>query len=281
MAGKNNTGSAGHAGRTILVILLVPVALAVPVILVKMVAKQTDPTLPAELLRRYEVVTTEYYGVRLDEKAAPRDVAYVLLRSIEEGAAAANAPTSQQQIEGLRKAREIQLATAAPIGILQYLGANRAELTDADTNAQELVLRMVLSWSRMLQYYIGGFGLNRSDARQEIHEAVPTGQPPRAIVRFPAVKNPYRTQVVVRFIREADRWRIYAVNLTDLPTTAPAVVPRSRPAVAPPMAPATRAKPGAPAVAPASVPASPPPAAPSVPASAAQTSRPATSQAGK
>ncbi len=252
------------SGKNILVVILVPVALAIPVVLVKMLVKQTDPFLPVELLRRYEVVTAEYYGVRLDEKASPRDVAYVLLRSIEDGAKAAEAPTRQEQSTGLRNAREIQLAVAAPLGILHDLLGLRAETPDT-RSGQERILTSVLSWSQMLQFYCGGFGLDQHEAWEERIDPGQAGQTDRAVVRLVATKNGYKTMVLVRFVREAGRWRIFAVQPLEVPATMPTtrrvtITPQTVPAPAPAPGAEPPKVPPPPAPPPASAPAAGPPA---------------------
>jgi len=221
------------SGKNIVVVALVPVALLVPVVLVKLLVKQSDPFLPPELLRHYEVVTAEYYGVNLDAKATPRDVTYVLLRSIEDGSKAAVIPDREQQIDGLRRAREIQLAVAAPQTILNhYLQAGYA--VEGEMAEERLILNVVLSWSRMLGYYAGGFGLDHREKWVEVYEPSPSGPPTRALVQLEANKGEFKTGVVVRLARESDRWRVYMVNYGDLP---------ARPVVATTSAPVTRPAP--------------------------------------
>jgi hypothetical protein len=228
------------SGRNILVVVLVPVAVLVPVVMVKMLVKDVDPILPNELLRHYEVVTADYYGVRLDEKATPRDVAYVLLRSIEDGAKAVGAPAPAEQVRGLRQARETQLAVAAPQTILQFY--QQAGYPMEGSMAEEkVILKAVLGWSQLLGYYVGGFGLDHREAWTEMIEPSSHAPSPKAMVLFEAKKNEFKTGVAVRLAREADRWRIYMVNFADLrprppgATTAPAATGPSatRPAAEP------------------------------------------------
>jgi hypothetical protein len=216
------------SGRNILVVVLVPVALAVPVVMVKMLVKDIDPILPNELLRHYEVVTADYYGVRLDEKASPRDVTYVLLRSIEDGAKAVAAPTPKEQVPALRQAREIQLAVAAPQTILQYY-QQAGYPVEGSMTEEKVILGAVLGWSRLLGYYVGGLGLDRREAWTEMIEPSSSGPSAKAVVLLEASKDQFKTGVIVRLAREADRWRIYMVTFGDLR-------PRPPEAVRPPVA---------------------------------------------
>jgi len=248
------------SGKNILVVALVPVALAIPVLLVKLVVRQSDPLLPLEHLRQYEVVTAEYYGVRLDEKASPRDVAYVLLRSIREGAHAAHAPKGQDQTNGLRQAREIQLATAAPGAILQR-GQQLGYPMTEDMGPERFILNKVLSWSRMLTFYADAYDLEKRSTWLET--VGPTAEnATQATVRLQATRDAFGAQIIIGLIRESNRWRVHAVLLTaPAAASQPASLPRpAKPASAPAVVPAPAKPASAPATArsaavPASVPA--------------------------
>jgi hypothetical protein len=226
------------SGKTILIIVLIPLALAVPVILVKLVVQDKDPTLPLELLRPYEVVTAEYYGVRLDDKAGPSDTVYVLLRSIDDLYKAAEAPTSKAQIQGVRRQREIEIACAAPKAILNSFRQTGIPI-QGDVTEQKVILRTILAWSRALGYYVGGFGLDHRDTWQvSVDRSVPN-EPAKATVRFVAKENNFDTEVEVSLAREADRWRIYRVMVSPvmprIPVpTQPAAVARPSPAASAP-----------------------------------------------
>ncbi|MBN1342760.1 MAG: hypothetical protein JXQ73_08785 [Phycisphaerae bacterium] len=294
------------SGKNILLIILVPLALAVPVILVKVVVRDTDPTIPEELLRNYKVGTVEYYGVRLDEKASPRDVVYVLLSAVKDNFEAAKAPTRQEQSEGVRKAREIQLAVAAPTGIMDLFLKGGAVLPgkDPEKEREKLILRTVLGWARTVGFYVDGIDLSRRDTWLESIDKSNQGGPERATVRLEASKGRFQTVIVVQLIKESAHWRIYLVTLgskmprimskpIQAPTSAPkpvvkkpvdvpspAAPPAAKPSVpkaAPPVPPTPPAtKPSTPEIKPAAAPPTPKPAPPAAPATApAAVSKPA------
>ncbi len=216
------------SGKTILVIVLIPVAVAVPVVLVKMVVKDVDPLLPPELLRHYEVVTAEYYGVRLDEKASPKDAVCVLIKSVQEALEKAEAPTRQEQSEGVRRTREIQLALAAPNTIVGEYVRQRYPVK-TERARQKLVLHTVLAWGRALGFYANSIGLSPSDQKawqESIDRSDPNG-PARATIQFPAQRDDSKTRVIVNLARESDRWRIHRVFLAPVIPTIPESVLRT------------------------------------------------------
>ena len=264
------------SGKTILVIVLIPLAVAVPVVLVKMVVKDVDPMLPPELLRHYEVVTAEYYGVRLDEKASPRDVVHVLMRSVQEGLEKAEAPTGQEQSEGVRRTREIQLALAAPNTIVGEYVRQRYPVK-TERARRKLVLHTVLSWGRTLGFYADSIGLTPSDRKgwqESVDRSDPNG-PARATIHFTAQRDDSETRVIVNLARESNRWRIHRVFLapamptipdsvlravtrpaTSKATTAPAVTTKPK-ATKPPTQPSVKVQPKPAVVKPAAPPAKP------------------------
>ncbi len=280
--------------KTILVIVLVPVALAIPMVLVRLVVRDKDMAAPRELVRHYGVATAEYYGVRLDEKASPRDVVYVLLRSVEDLYEVADAPVRQEQVEGVRRVQEIQLALAAPEAIVDVYVKMGTPIKN-DTVRNRLVLRTVLPWARMLGYYVGGMGLERRASWQEsIDKSDPTG-PAKATVNLTAKKDAFETQIIVKLAKESNRWRIYGVDLAPVmpkgakPPPAVAVTrpgptrPASKPAVRPvakPPKPSTRPAPAPPAAKPVkkAAPPSKPKPAPPAPASKPTPKAPAPTQ---
>lgn len=237
------------SGKTVLVFVMVPLALAVPVILVKLAVREHDPTVKAELLRPYEVVTAEYYGVRLDEKATPSEVVYVLLRSVKDTFKEGDAPTRAEQLEGVRRCQQIQFAVAGPQSILDSYHKSGIPPVGDSLN-QKLILKTVLAWSRVVGFYVDGLNLSSVEASKKwMHETISTPasdkEPATATVRFKAKKNGFETGVLVRLAREKDRWRIVRVLLTPgmLPAVSKVkrviVPPGSQPATS---APATKAK---------------------------------------
>lgn len=206
------------SGKTILVFATVPVALVVPIILVKLAVRENDPTVKAELLRPYEVVTAEYYGVRLDEKATPSEVVYVLLRGVKDTFKAGEASSRIEQLEGVRRCQQIQFAVAGPQSILESYNKSGIPLV-SDTFNQKLILKTVLAWSRVVGFYVDGLDLSSVEASKKwMHETIsaPTSDEERAtaMVRFKAKKDGFETGVLVRLAKEKDRWRIIRVLLT-------------------------------------------------------------------
>ncbi len=236
--------------RNILVIVAIPIALLVPVLLVKLAVSDKDPTLPTEHLRHYEVVVDEYYGVRLDQKAHPRDVAYVLLKAIEENFAAAEAPGRVQQLEGVRRAREIQIACAAPEGILRDYESKGLTLDEktSELNKQKLILKAILPWAQKLGYYVGALKLDDRDTWHVSTQEASDDRPAMATVRFRTDKDDSKVQVSVHLTKEKDLWRVYRVDVdpivaklkltpdaaqTQPSATRPATAPKTPPAKAP------------------------------------------------
>jgi len=281
------------SGKTVLVLVLIPLALAVPVILVKLVVKDTDRLVPVELLGHYEAAPVTHYDVRLDEKASPRDVVYVLLKSVRELYTVAETSTRTEQVEGVRRAQEIQLSLAAPKGIVRaYVENGLAIKTEGDK--QRLVLRSVLAWGRTVGYYVDDMKLDdRGSWKESIDTSNPSG--PQAIVLVPAKKGDFLATVAVYLTKEANLWRIVKVTLapsmtklsrrpilTTLPVPTTKAAPPAKPAPAPKAAPASKPatkpapKPPTPVAKPKPAPAASAPAkAPAKPAPAAPPSKPA------
>ncbi len=230
------------SGKTLLVVILVPLALAVPIVLVKLVVRDKDQTVPVEMLRSFEVATVEYYGVRLDEKATPRDVVRVLLAGVKDIYKAADAPTRQEQSEGVRRGQEIMIALAAPQAVADnYIKSGIPIKTEQAK--QKLVLRTILSWPRALGYYIDGDRWNQPDTWQETIRKAEPDQPAQAVVHFETQQKASRAQVVVNLTRESDHWRINRVTLAPpskakktIVTTGPATTKPASAPTAPPKA---------------------------------------------
>ena len=182
------------------------------------------------------------YGVTLDQKASPQDVAYVLLRSLAEDVQAAQAHPPRR--EDQKKANMITWSLAAPDEIERRLVEGRKMLTQGAAPANSLgpdrdkqIYAVVNLWAPIVAYYVDSFDKDRDKATQRM--TVRTAQGVTGLeVLYDVWPDPSRPDkdrhqtLSINVVMEKGYYRVARVSFVT-PPAKPKVVPLRVPATQP------------------------------------------------
>jgi len=180
------------------------------------------------------------YGLTLDENATPKQVAFVLLRSIADDVQAAQARETNRQKEALR----LTYSLAAYSTIARRIGESQEQPTEpARSRVRDKRLYVsVKDWASIVAHYVASFDTDYAAAARKMH--VRTQTTGTVHLLFDACHNPAETDparqetatIEIELTREPagplSYWRVAKVSFAPLATrTRPAA--RSAPASAP------------------------------------------------
>ncbi len=170
-----------------------------------------------------DVKVVEAYGVKLDEVATPRQVVYVLLRSIREDVEAAQSGDRERQKRAFQTTFSLgafgeiekRLARGFGDGKEDNLGQLR------DRRVHDVINR----WAPIVAHYVRSFDLDEKTAVAAMHEMMPASEAGSCIVLYdvahdPTAADPAKRQpatVEVTLVRERSTggmqefWRVARV----------------------------------------------------------------------
>ncbi len=184
------------------------------------------------------IQTVEAYGIRLDETATPKQVAYVLLRSLADDVFASQAFQRDQQRQALEQTFALAAYSEIERRLLQAYGAN-AKWEEGQRDRE--LFRVVNCWAPIVAHYVASFDTDFEAASRKMQVAIEAGEK-RADVSYPvchdpSIEDPAKREAVILRIElsreEADGklyWRVGRVvygGLAGGTHTRPASQPSS------------------------------------------------------
>jgi hypothetical protein len=183
----------------------------------------TEPDLPPA-----RIETVEAYGVKLDASASPRDVAYVLLRTLADDVNSAQAGEQEKHKEALIRA--YRLAAYDTISqrleeVMKQAGQPNPRL---DEERERKLYEFTSQWGAIVAHYVRSFDTDRQAAFDHMR-LVPGTKPDQAIILYnvshdPAETNPERQEratLRIELARETaggeSYWRVARLDY-ELPT---------------------------------------------------------------
>jgi len=193
-----------------------------------------------EQIPRAEVKPVKAYDLTLDENAAPKQVAFVLLRSIADDIHAARAHDTRRQKEALRLTHSL----AAYSTIARRIGESPAEPTETTRSRirDKRLYTFVKDWAAIVGHYVASFDTEYSAAARKMTTRNQTASTVHLLYEAchnPAETDPAKQQtatIEIELTREpagaVSYWRVAKVSFAPSEArTKPAT--RSAPASAP------------------------------------------------
>lgn len=189
-----------------------------------------------------EVKPVTAYGLTLDEKATPKQVAFVLLRAIVDDVQAAQAHDRQRQEQALK----LTYSLAAYSTVARTIGLSSADSADSRSAAarsrNKKIYDHVKQWGAIAAHYIRSFDTEFQAAERRMQLRGETANVARVVYDVshdPAETDPARRQTAtleIELVKEpADGlkyWRVARVSFVP-PGTGKKTASRSAPASAP------------------------------------------------
>lgn len=182
------------------------------------------------------VGTVEAYDVRLDESAAPQQVAYVLLRSLADDVRAAQAFQHDRQGEALERTFALAAYSEIERRILQTYGTG---VKWQDDRRNREVFRVVNGWAPIVAHYVASFDTDFETASRKMQVVIQPGDK-RADVYYPvchdpSIEDPAERETVILHIEltreaadEKRYWRVARISYRGLAQTRPADEAKTR-----------------------------------------------------
>lgn len=183
------------------------------------------------------IQTVEAYGLRLDETATPKQVAYALLRSLADDVFASQAFHRDQQRQALEQSFSLAAYSEIERRLLQVYGAN-AKWEEGQRDRE--LFRVVNCWAPIVAHYVASFDTDFEAASRKMQLAIEAGEK-RADVFYPvchdpSIEDPAKRETVILQIelaREAANdklyWRVARVSYRG-PAGRASSQPASQPA---------------------------------------------------
>lgn len=120
-----------------------------------------------------EVETVEAYGLTLDESANPKQVAYVLLRSLAEDVHAAQAHETAKQREAVNQTFRLAAYSTIEQRKLESMGSNQSSLGD---DRAEKLFEVVNFWAPIVAHYVDSLPQSYAAAEKLMRTIVSSDQ---------------------------------------------------------------------------------------------------------
>jgi len=162
-----------------------------------------DARLSGQKIRKATVKTVTHYGITLDEKASPEQVAYVMLRAIRDDVSAGD---RQQRDAALDKQFDLCAANAIE------------ERNTTSTSRDEYIHGVVYHWAPTLSHYVADFENDWEKAKPRLVRRDPKAGSPSAgglpetevlmEVGDPTGDPNARAVVIIWLVKDSGYWRV-------------------------------------------------------------------------
>lgn len=133
-----------------------------------------------------KIETVEAYGIRLDESATPKQVAYVLLRSLADDVQAAQAFQRERQRQALEQTFALAAYSEIERRLLQNFNAN-AKWEEGYRDRE--LFRVVNCWAPIVAHYVASFDTHFETAARKMQVEIDRGEK-KAMVYYPVCHDP-------------------------------------------------------------------------------------------